>query len=193
MSKVQYYIEDASPSDVFAGTKRLDHLALSEKFPGGPVAFVKRKGDKDKFNGNLNDLQGEKIGVVRGYQNTPEFDMLMDKGHFSIYKAKNDVMNAQMLMKKRVNLIIGDPSVIRFSVMVSNKLSQKKKDYILNNIEMVEPVIKYNHLYFAVSKKRPRWEATLEIINRALREFEESGEISRIIKSINESCGISSD
>ena len=31
----EYFIENSAPSDVFKGTKRLEHLALSNKLPGG--------------------------------------------------------------------------------------------------------------------------------------------------------------
>ena len=44
----EYFIEKTAPSDVYKGTKRLQHLALSTKFPGGPISFMKRSGEKDK-------------------------------------------------------------------------------------------------------------------------------------------------
>ncbi|MFW5891705.1 MAG: hypothetical protein ACOCUI_05750, partial [bacterium] len=98
----EYYIEDTAPSDVFEGTKRVEHLAISRKIPGGPIAFMKRKGDNINFDGNLEKLKGEKIGVVRGYQNTPEFDALMDKEFFDITEVPDDLTNAKILSGGRV-------------------------------------------------------------------------------------------
>ena len=43
----EYFIEPDAPSDIYKDTKRLDHLAISRKIPGGPIAFLKRKGEKD--------------------------------------------------------------------------------------------------------------------------------------------------
>jgi polar amino acid transport system substrate-binding protein len=184
----EYYIEPDAPSDVIKGTKRVANLAISKRFPGGPIAFVKRKGDPDHFKGNLLNLSGEKIGVVRGYQNTPEFDALMDKGFFNISTAVDDLMNVRKLVTHRINLIIGDPSVIIFSVYQSD-LSSEQKKAILNHIETVKPVIKYNYLYFAVSRKRPDWKIILADINAGIDEFETSGLIFKIIQKANKECG----
>ena len=140
----EYFIEPGAPSDVYKGTNRLDHLALSRKIPGGPIAFMKRKGEEDRFKGDLFNLKNEKIGVVRGYQNTPEFDALMDTGFFDISLAVDDLMNAKKLVNHRVNLIIGDPAVVRFNIAQSN-FSQKKKLEMLENIEMVQLVVMKQH------------------------------------------------
>ncbi len=183
----EYFIEPDAPSDVFKSTKRLDHLALSKKIPGGPIAFLKRKGEKDHYNGNLLNLRGAAIGVVRGYQNTPEFDSLMDQNFFNIDEVTDDLTNIRMLMARRVNLIIGDPSVIYYSVENSDWPTDEKK-IILSSIEVVKPPIQYNHLYYAVSKKRPHWKQTLEMLNRTLNVFEKSGELYRIIETTNALC-----
>ncbi|NOX35051.1 MAG: amino acid ABC transporter substrate-binding protein [Deltaproteobacteria bacterium] len=146
----EYFIEPSAPSDVYKGTRRIEHLALSRKLPGGLISFMKRKGEDSRFKGNLFKLKNEKIGAVRGYQNTPEFDALMDIGFFDISLAVDDLMNVKKLIKKRINLIIGDPAVIRFSVSAST-LSKSTKSRIFENIEAVRPALQYNYLYFAVS------------------------------------------
>lgn len=183
----EYFIEPDAPSDVYKGSKRLDHLAISEKIPGGPIAFLKRKGEKNHYNGNLLNLRGTDIGVVRGYQNTPEFDSLMDRGFFNITEVTDDLANIKILVAGRVDLIIGDPSVLFFSVKNSN-LPNDEKIKIFNTIETVQPVIQYNHLYYAVSKKRPNWKQTLEMLNRTINEFKKSGELYNIIKTTNNEC-----
>ncbi|MCP4022468.1 MAG: amino acid ABC transporter substrate-binding protein [Desulfobacteraceae bacterium] len=188
----EYYIESAAQSDVVPGTKRLDHLSLSKKFPGGPIAFLKRKGEQDNYTGSFLSLKGEKIGVVRGYQNTPEFDKFMDEGLFKISKAVDDLMNVVKLEKKRVNLIIGDPAVIFYNLSNSS-FAEERKNKILNSIEVVQPVIQYNYLYFAVSKKYPGWQGILADINQAIQEFEESGLMHDIIKKTNARCRLNMD
>ncbi len=184
----EYFIEPDAPSDVFKNTRRRDHLAISEKIPGGPIAFIKREGEKDEFNGNLSNLKGTAIGVVRGYQNTPEFDSLMDQHFFDIDEVTDDLTNIRILMARRVNLIVGDPSVIYYSVENADWPEDEKK-LILNSIEVVKPSLQYNHLYYAVSKKRPEWRKTLEMINRTLKEFQKSGELIHIIETTNSNCG----
>lgn len=185
----EYFIEPKAPSDVFDGTLRLDHLALSEKIPGGPIAFMRRKDTPIKFNGDLMTVSDYLIGVVRGYQNTPEFDSLMDQGIIKVSEAVDDLVNARKLFHRRVELIIGDPSAINFTIANTHRLSKSEKDVILNAIDTVEPVIQYNHLYYAISKKRPGWKTLLKDVNDAIAEFKESGEMRRIIEATNDACG----
>jgi len=184
----EYYIEPDAPSDVYKGSKRRDHLAISEKIPGGPIAFIKRKGEKDDYNGNLYHLKGAAIGVVRGYQNTPEFDRLMDRNFFNITEVTDDLTNIKILIAGRVNLIIGDPAVIYYSVKNSD-WPDDKKIKILNSIETVKPIIKYNHLYYAVSKNRSHWKQILKMLNQTIEEFKKSGELFNIIRATNTDCG----
>jgi polar amino acid transport system substrate-binding protein len=183
----EYFIELGAPSDAYKGTRRREHLALSLKLPGGPIAFMKRRGETDHYKGDLLNLKNEKIGVVRGYQNTPEFDALMDRNFFDISQSVDDLMNTTKLINNRIDLIIGDPRVIRFSI-ANGMLSQREKTKLLQSIEMVQPAIGYNHLYYAISKKRPSWEKTLALLNSAIAEFETSGLMFEIIETVNTTC-----
>ncbi len=183
----EWYIESSAPSDVNPGKMRRDNLAISERFPGGPIAFMKRKGEPDLFNGDLTSLKNEKIAVVRGYQNTPAFDKLMDQGFFSIHQTDDDLMQAKVLLGKRVNLLINDPLVVRFTVDNSD-LPRVQKTEMANSLEVVKPLIKYNYLYFAVSKKKPRWRQTLDMVNQAVQEFEATGLMFHIMKETAMTC-----
>ncbi|MCF6435078.1 MULTISPECIES: substrate-binding periplasmic protein [Pseudoalteromonas] len=183
----EYYIEDSAPSDYIPGKTRREMLALSNSFPGGEIGFLKRKGEKDRFDGNLLSLKGQKIGVVRGYQNTPEFDAMMDNGEFVIIEAVDDLQLVKLLVGKRVDLIIGDPKVLRFTVNYS-QLSKPEKVNLLSNIENESKLLKYNYLYFALSKSKPQWRQVLDDINKSLYQFSNSGETERIIEMGNLEC-----
>jgi len=183
----EYYIEDSAPSDYVKGKRRREVLMLSNEFPGGMIGFLKRKGEADKFKGNLNNLKGEAIGVVRGYQNTPEFDAMMDNDEFNIVQAVDDLQLVKLLVAKRVNLIIGDPTVLRFTVNYSD-LPAPEKAKLLNSIEQVQPEIKYNALYFALSTKNKSANSILKDINTGLYEFKNSGETQRIIDMGSNEC-----
>jgi len=183
----EYYIEDSAPSDYVKGMRRRDALMLSNEYPGGEITFLKRQGEGDKFNGNLKNLKGETIGVVRGYQNTPEFDAMMDNNEFKIIKAVNDLQLVKLLMAKRVNLIIGDPKVLRFTINYSD-LPASDKARLQQGIEEVTPAIKYNALYYALSAKNPDVSSLLKDINTALYEFKNSGETQRILEKGSSEC-----
>ncbi|MBU2970901.1 ABC transporter substrate-binding protein [Pseudoalteromonas sp. C2R02] len=183
----EYYIEDSAPSDYVKGKRRREVLMLSNEFPGGMIGFLKRKGEEDTFKGNLNNLKGAAIGVVRGYQNTPEFDAMMDNNEFNIVQAVDDLQLVKLLVAKRVNLIIGDPKVLRFTINYSN-LPAAEKAKLLNSIEQVQPELKYNALYYALSTKSVNANTILKDINTALYEFKNSGETKRIIDIGNSEC-----
>ncbi|EAR62341.1 substrate-binding periplasmic protein [Neptuniibacter caesariensis] len=182
----EYFIEDTAPSDFMTDVPRKELLGLSRPFPGGNISFMKRRGEAVAFNGNLDSIKGMKIGVVRGYQNFPEFDAMMDAGAFKKFEAIDDLQLMKLLIGKRVDMVIGDPKVLRHTVAHS-KMPQITKNKILHNVEEVQPSLKYNPLYFAVSKNKPGWHLLLSDINIALHQFTRSGELHRIIKE-NSRC-----
>jgi len=177
----EYFIESSAPSDAVLGKKRRELLVLSNKFSGGELALLKRQGHAFNLQKDLGNLKGKIIGVVRGYQNTPEFDAMMDSKQFSIVEAVDELQLVKLLVAKRVDLIVGDPKVFTYSVNYSN-LSNRNKQALLNGIEIVEPALKYNHLYYAISNKYPRSHQLLDDVNLALLEFQQSGETDRFIK-----------
>lgn len=177
----EYFIESSAPSDAVLGKKRRELLALSNKFAGGDLSLLKRKGDSFNLQADLGNLKGKIIGVVRGYQNTPEFDAMMDSKQFAVVEALDELQLVKLLVAKRVDLIIGDPSVFIYSVNYSN-LSNRNKQALLNSIEKIEPALKYNHLYYAISKNYPQRHQLLDDINLALLEFKQSGETDRFIE-----------
>lgn len=185
----EYFIEPEAPSDIYPGHFRREFLSLSRPFPGGPIAFLKRKNEKDKFHGDLHNLKGVRIGVVRGYQNTPEFDRLLDQGFFAASEATTDLLNVKKLLAKRVDLIIGDPNVIFYTIYNNPEWTSTQSKAEAQAIEVVKPILKYNRFYFAVSKKQPGWQALVKQLNAKLDEFESSGKLSAIVKHTQTACG----
>ncbi len=183
----EYFIEPEAPSDVYPGTRRLDHLILSAPFGWGPIAFIKRKGYDTSHYKGLESLQDERIGVVRGYQNTPEFDRLMDKGAFNIVSAIDDLTNVKLLLSNRVNLIIGDPDVIRAEVSRSS-MPEQTKERFLAEIQVVEPILKMNALYFAVSKHKSGVSSLLFELDTAIASFKNQGVMDEIKYQVHRSC-----
>jgi polar amino acid transport system substrate-binding protein len=184
----EYFIESSAPSDTIQGKNRRELLALSNKFSGGELSLLKRQGHPFILQKNLANLKGKIIGVVRGYQNTPEFDAMMDSKQFSIIEAVDELQLVKLLVAKRVDLIVGDPKVFTYSVNYSN-LSNRNKQALLNGIEVVDPPLKYNHLYFAISNQYPQLHQLLDDVNLALLAFQQSGETDRII-NVGSGCTV---
>ncbi|MEC4089261.1 transporter substrate-binding domain-containing protein [Pseudoalteromonas rubra] len=182
----EYYIEPEAPSDTFPGTRRLDHLALTDPFGWGPIALYKRKNYNTDHFTSLVALTDERIGVVRGYQNTPEFDRLMDAGKFDVIEAVDDAHNIRLLMAGRVNLIIGDPEVIKMEL---EALSQEHSNSSqMQNLVIVEPILQMNGLFFAVSKRNKHGKTLLYELNQAIAEFKQHGVLDEIKYNTAKSC-----
>ncbi|MCF2909386.1 transporter substrate-binding domain-containing protein [Pseudoalteromonas sp. DL2-H2.2] len=182
----EYFIEPEAPSDTLPGTRRLDHLTLTEPFGWGPIALYKRRDYNTDHFTSLGALADERIGVVRGYQNTPEFDRLMDAGKFNVIEAVDDAHNIRLLMAGRVNLIIGDPEVIEMEIaalsQANNATSQTK------NLVMVDPILQMNGLFFAVSKHNKYGKTLLFELNQAIAEFKKHGIMEEIKYNTAKSC-----
>jgi len=176
----EYFIESSAPSDVIPHTNRRELLELSNQFPGGEIALLKRQGYDFELKSDLSNLKGKVIGVVRGYQNTPEFDSMMDANLFDVIQAVDELQLMKLLAAKRVDFIIGDPKVFNYSVNNSN-LSNANKKALLDISVQVQPALKYNYLYFAISNKYSQWHSLIDDINLALIAFQQSGETKRII------------
>jgi polar amino acid transport system substrate-binding protein len=181
----EYFIENTAPSDHVNSALRHELLALSRPLPGGNIVFMKRKNDPDHFDGDINSIKNLRIGVVRGYQNFPAFDSMMDRGELNTIKAKNDLHLMKLLIGKRVDLIIGDPKVLRYTVAHS-AMPEATKTKILSTAVIVQPALQYNSLYFAISKQVPHWESLRSDIDTAVQNLIRNGEIKRIIGEANQ-------
>lgn len=184
----EYFIEARAPSDNFTNTKRRDLLELSQAFPGGNISFMKLKGTPDNFEGDLAYMLGKDVGVVRGYQNTKEFDAMMDSGKFNIVEAVDDLQQVRLLFAKRVNFIIGDPMVIESVIMLAPDIPLMQKHRMIRNLEEVKPEIQYNPLYFAVSKRKANWQTTLSDINQEISHFEQHNAFEFLIERSKQAC-----
>lgn len=182
----EYLIDESAYSQNVKGKLRLELSVLSSKFDGGLISFVKRRGEPDLFDGDISSMQSYIIGVVRGYQNTPEFDRLVANGKIQTLEAVNELQQVRMLLAKRVDYIIVDPKVLKYVINHSD-LKQVDKNDILGNIETVEPTIKYNHLYYAISKMSHNWQKIQLDINHALSTIKAHHQIEKI-RETSDSC-----
>ncbi|MFC3032121.1 substrate-binding periplasmic protein [Pseudoalteromonas fenneropenaei] len=183
----EYYIEQEAPSDVVRGKTRRALLALSHNFPGGEISLFKHKDSDFQFNGQLQSILDKTIGIVRGYQNTPEFDALIDNGKLKTVEAVNDLQQIKLLTNKRVELIVADPEVVRSTIKQAD-VSIAEKRHMLNQMHVLTPHLAYNPLYFALSKQVPDWKNILHNLNQALDAKLASGEIQDFIARSKAQC-----
>ncbi|SLM32445.1 ABC-type amino acid transport/signal transduction systems, periplasmic component/domain [Desulfamplus magnetovallimortis] len=144
---------------------------ISSPFPGGPLGFFKRKGDDISYK-TLNDLTGNKIGVVMGYVNTVEFDAA---DFLTKDESPSDLVNLKKLLANRIRLMVADKFV------GLNLLQQNMPDKI-NEVEFVEPPLEVKDLYVCIPKNRANAEKIHAAFDKGLAEMNADGTIEKILK-----------
>lgn len=157
--------------EYYAESLKTDFL-VSEPFPGGPLGFFKRKADKVTFT-NLQDLKDLKIGVVRDYVNTEEFDKA---AFLTKEEANDDITNLRKLLGNRLDLAVMDKYVGMY-------LIQKEMADKAGELEFVSPVLEEKSLYLCISKKTANAEAKIKAFNDGLKAMHDNGKLAALLKS----------
>ena len=147
------------------------HSLISEKIPGGPVGFFKKKGSDIEFK-SLESLKPYRIGVVRGYTNEEKFD---DADFLKKELVKSDDLNIKKLLKGRIDLFVGDKFVGFYTQRV-NKLEK------MGEMEFISPPLTVQDLYVCISQKTKDYKKKMKAFNDGLKSMNEDGTIDKILK-----------
>jgi len=142
---------------------------LSEKFPGGPVGFFKRK-DKDISFAKLEDLKGYRIGVVKGYVNTAEFDAA---SYLTKDESVDDLMGLKKLLAGRTDLFFCDK-------FVGNYIGKKNFPDQIAEIEFMDPILEDKPFYICFSRATPDGQRIAEDFNNGLAEITADGTLEAL-------------
>ncbi|QMW13203.1 transporter substrate-binding domain-containing protein [Pseudoalteromonas sp. MT33b] len=183
----EYFIESTVISDNFLDKTRNELLALSQPIPGGDLSFVALKGNQIRFNGDLNSVKDQVIGVVRSYKNTQQLDEMIDNKQIDTIVANNEYQLIHLLLSNRVSLIVADLEVLKASVYKS-ELSINGKRQIIESLVALEPKLEYKPLYFSISKSIPHWQKVLKDLNDEIKQKRQSGQFENFIKKIKQQC-----
>ncbi|SHO43077.1 substrate-binding periplasmic protein [Desulfopila aestuarii] len=145
---------------------------ISEPFPGGPLGFMKRKSDNIAFS-KLEDLKALKIGVVRGYVNTEDFDKA---DYLQKEEANDDITNLRKLLAGRLDLVVIDKFVGLY--LIQQEMPDKAGE-----IEFVSPALEEKTLHVLISKKTANADAKMQAFNDGLKKIKDSGRLDELMKN----------
>ncbi len=148
------------------------HSLFSDPFPGGPLGLFRKKGRNITYK-TLDDLKPYRIGVVRGYVNTREFDAA---DFLTKEEAPDDLTNLKKLVKNRLDLVVADKYVGLY-------LAQRHLGQDAGMVEFVEPALEMKELYWCFSLKAPGHETRVRQFNEGLKKITADGSIRRIMKA----------
>lgn len=165
---------------VFTLTKsptRLKHFYYSAPISTLTEVFFKRKDRNITWN-TLEDLKGQTVGIVGGYNYSDQFKKAREAKYFKIDEVSNvqpDYLNLLKLARGRIDLFIS------FIGLGSHII--KSNPEMLSGLDYIEkPIGKPRLFYFAFSKKWPNALELRDKFNAELRTYALQGNLDKIHK-----------
>lgn len=142
-----------------------NHCLFSEPIGFSPLGFAQLKSNPISWH-HLDDIiQLDRVGVVRDYVNSPEFDAQVAKGNIKVDEAISDVENIKKLGAKRVSTIVIDKYVLEYWLMHDPQLA-----YLQESIEMNSHLLDKKNLYLCFQKNE-KGQQLLEMFNEGLMKL----------------------
>lgn len=99
---------------------------------------------------SLADLAPYRLGTVRDYVNTPEFDDLVRRGILQAEEVVSDIINLRKLLSSRIDAAVIDAAVYRYLIDVESDLKPKAADIRLNPVLLDQKPL---HICFQKTEK----------------------------------------
>jgi ABC-type amino acid transport substrate-binding protein len=153
----------------YRSPERARTFALSDPFAWSYLVFYKRVEAEIGYT-RLRDLQGHRIGVVRGYVNSPAFDRA---DYLLKEPTDSDESNLRKLLRGRIDLAVIDLHTARY--LLQNRLSRG-----VGRLEPLEPPLQVKPLYLGVSREVPGYRAVVADFNRSIAGMSAEGVLEEI-------------
>jgi len=152
---------------------------FSESLGESPLGIIQLKSNPITWKGIM-DLRQFRIGVVRGYVNTTEFDYAVARGMLKVDASVDDVMNLKKLLHKRVDGSVMDPHVMEYLVVTHDAFDHHEAEFELN-----EHLLELKKLFvcFRKSQNGKKW---ADILNQGLKKIDQ-GKIYHSVLNANKS------
>jgi polar amino acid transport system substrate-binding protein len=150
--------------------QRAKTYALSLPFVESALVFCKRR-EADIAYHTLQDLKPYRIGIVRGYVNTSEFD----QAHYlQKEQANSELLNLKKLLNKRIDLTLIDKFVAQY--LIHSVFARQATAF-----QFISPPLKIHPMYLMFSKNTKNYQTKLNAFNHGLQQIGADGTIARIM------------
>ena len=153
--------------------ERAQKYAISEAFAQGPVVLASKSGAGITYS-SIDDLKPYRIGVVKGFVNSEEFDAA---DYLTKDPARNNLQNLKKLLKGRVDLIAID-KVVAVNLLKNNPSLSGD----LGDVTFLDKPLDKKSLHVLISKNVDNYKQMLNDFNAALKSLSEDGTIDQILK-----------
>lgn len=148
----------------YASEDRARRFLFTRPYAESMLLFFSLKGKQISYD-SLGDLRDYRIGITKGFANTPEFDAADDLNKIA-FDTEADALES--LLREKVDLVLMDKFVC-FHLM-STRFKNYKKE-----ITSLTPALDKRLLYLMFSKKQPGAEAYVAHFNEGLAEIKKNG------------------
>jgi len=142
---------------------------VSEPYCSSTVVLCARKGSPVTFS-TLEDLSPYRIGTVRGYANSVEFDAA---DYLTKEEVPSDLINIRKLVNKRIDLMVVDTYVVLYLL---------DKEGIQEDVEFLSPPLDRKPLHVMFSRRVEGYEKKCADFNKGLTEIREDGTYNQILR-----------
>jgi len=157
---------------IYYTQERAKTLAYTDAISTTKQVFFKKKEKRITYKGNLRELIPYKIGVIRGYAHSKEFD---DADFLKIYKVSNLEQLIEMLLLNRIDLFVESKKSTYY--MLQKNFPKDK-----NSLETLDLVLKSQKIYMSFSRKFPNYKDLITKFNRTLKIIQTDGTIEKLDK-----------
>jgi len=155
----------------YHSSERSKKYLFTKPYAQSVLGFCKLRESDITFQ-SLKDLAPYRIGVVRGFVNTPEFDTLES---LKKEEAKNEMLNLKKLIHRRVDLIVIDKFIMQH--LIKRHFPDKS-----DAVEFLEPPLIRHPLYLMFSKELESSATKVLEFNKAIENMQKDGSVKAIIK-----------
>ncbi len=154
---------------IYRNIERLRVFDYSEPIYEERLLLYVRRDQAFDFHG-IEDLHGRRIGVIRGWSYTDDFDRAMREGRIDAQPGSSDEANLRKLASGRLDAVV----VIE---MAARRLLEQ------DGLDALQPLprpLSINPTYLVFAKQARRQDLLLRF-DQALREMREDGSLQRLI------------
>jgi polar amino acid transport system substrate-binding protein len=152
---------------------REKEFIYSNFFSNSLLVFYKRKDAKINYVSpkNLKDLSPYKIGVVKGYINTEEFDKA---SYLKRIESDSDEANLKKLLNKELDIIVIDK-------LVAQHIIKRDMPGAAAQLEALNPPLVIHPLFVIFPKKNPGSKKLCDDFNKGLEMITKDGTVKAIM------------
>jgi len=135
-------------------------------------SFFALKESNIKFDGDINNLKGKKIGIVQGYTYGDDFSNAVTNGTVTSETANDAASNLEKLLNNRIDVILDG----KYTVLYNLKLKGK-----LDRVQELTPESRTPALYLVFSKKSNIDKTIIDRYDEILGQMKKDGTWNSII------------